>query len=377
MELSYWEKDAFYGPADVVIAGSGFTGLWTALHLKNKHPDLRVTLIERGSLPTGASTKNAGFACFGSVTELMKDVHESGVEAMLSLVEMRYSGLKRIRKFFSKKEVDFTRSGGYELFPSVSPDRYRELKAHIRWLNHVLDPVLKTKTTFSFADDMIPEMGLSNVSHLIYNQLEGVLHPGKLCKLLLAKVQEAGVSVLTDMEIIHLDEHSRGVTIHTSKGIPLETVKLMICTNGFARQLLPELDVFPRRGQVLLTAPIPGLKIKGCFHFDEGFYYFRNIGDRLLLGGARNTDFESENTEVMETSQGIQSALEKFMGTYLLKDTEFEITDRWTGIMGFGKEKTPLISQISSSTYCAVRLSGMGVALAPVIGERAAQMVAG
>jgi gamma-glutamylputrescine oxidase len=377
MQLSYWEKDAFYGPADVVIAGSGFTGLWTALHLKNKHPELKVTLIERGSLPTGASTRNAGFACFGSVTELMKDVHESGVEAMLSLVEMRYRGLKRIRKLFSKKEIDFMKTGGYELFTSVSQDRYKELKAQIRWLNHVLDPVLKKKTTFSFADDMIPELGLSGVSHLIFNQLEGVLHPGKLCKQLLTKVQEAGVTVLTDMEIIHLVEHSRGVTIETSKGLALETHKLMICTNGFARQLLPDLDVFPRRGQVLLTAPVPGLKIKGSFHFDEGFYYFRNIGDRLLLGGARNTDFESENTAVMETSRGIQSALENFMETHLLKDIEFEITDRWTGIMGFGKEKTPLICEVSSNIYCAVRLSGMGVALAPVIGERAALMVAG
>lgn len=119
------------------------------------------------------------------------------------------------------------------------------------------------------------------------------------------------------------------------------------------------------------------MKIKGSFHYDEGFYYFRNIGDRLLLGGARNTDFESENTSEMETSRSIQSALENFMEAHLLKDIEIEITDRWTGIMGFGKEKTPLISKVSSNVYCAVRLSGMGVALAPVIGERAALMVAG
>jgi glycine/D-amino acid oxidase-like deaminating enzyme len=224
---------------------------------------------------------------------------------------------------------------------------------------------------------MIPELGLSEVSHLIYNKLEGVLHPGKLCQLLLRKVQEAGVTVLTDMEILQLEEHSMGVSIQTSKGITLETEKLLVCTNGFARQLLPGLDVHPRRGQVLLTAPIPGLKIKGSFHFDEGFYYFRNVGNRLLLGGARNTDFDSENTDVMETSHRIQTSLETFIGTYLLKDTAFEITDRWTGVMGFGNEKTPLITQVSSRTYCAVRLSGMGVALAPVIGEKAAFMVAG
>src|SRR4051794_20986302 len=98
--LSIWEKQSFYAPADILIAGSGFIGLWSAWWLKKKHPHLRITIIDRGIMPTGASTRNAGFACFGSVTELMKDVLVMGEDRMLELVEMRYKGLSRIRKAF-------------------------------------------------------------------------------------------------------------------------------------------------------------------------------------------------------------------------------------------------------------------------------------
>ncbi|MFL5809244.1 MAG: FAD-dependent oxidoreductase, partial [Flavisolibacter sp.] len=60
--VSIWEKETFYAPQDVVIAGSGFVGLWSAFFLKKKKPKLKITVVDRGLIPTGASTRNAGFA---------------------------------------------------------------------------------------------------------------------------------------------------------------------------------------------------------------------------------------------------------------------------------------------------------------------------
>ena len=60
--------------------------------------------------------------------------------------------------------------------------------------------------------------------------------------------------------------------------------------------LLPNIGITagitPARGQIIVTEPIDDLPWTGCHHFDEGFYYFRNIGNRVLLGGARNQDFD-------------------------------------------------------------------------------------
>ena len=69
--LSFWERDSFFNDIDVVIIGSGIVGLSTALSLRERDATLRIAIIERGAMPTGASTRNAGFACFGSITELL------------------------------------------------------------------------------------------------------------------------------------------------------------------------------------------------------------------------------------------------------------------------------------------------------------------
>src|SRR6476619_2472832 len=100
MQFSIWEKESFFAPQDVIIAGSGFVGLWSAFYLKKKYPQLQVAIIDRGLIPTGASTKNAGFACFGSLSELVHDARHMGTDKMLELVELRYKGLERIQKYF-------------------------------------------------------------------------------------------------------------------------------------------------------------------------------------------------------------------------------------------------------------------------------------
>ena len=105
LALSVWEKESFFAPSDIVIAGSGLVGLWSAYYLKRRDPSLRITIVERGLIPTGASTRNAGFACFGSLSELIADAREMGEDKMLELVEMRFKGLKRIRKTFDHQEA--------------------------------------------------------------------------------------------------------------------------------------------------------------------------------------------------------------------------------------------------------------------------------
>ena len=71
MNLSYWEKDTYFSNIDVLIIGSGIVGLTAALELKSANPSRKIIVIERGFLPCGASSKNAGFSCFGSVSELL------------------------------------------------------------------------------------------------------------------------------------------------------------------------------------------------------------------------------------------------------------------------------------------------------------------
>src|SRR6478735_6860175 len=112
--LSIWEKESFYSNPDVIIIGAGLSGLWSAFHLKKIKPSLSITIIERGLIPSGASTRNAGFACFGSLTELLHDVELMGADKMLQLVGMRHQGLQQIMRTFNPAETGFSLCGGYE-----------------------------------------------------------------------------------------------------------------------------------------------------------------------------------------------------------------------------------------------------------------------
>ncbi len=405
MAVSVWEQSTYFAPKDLVIVGCGFVGLWTAYEAIQKNPKLNITILERGVIPSGASTRNAGFSCFGSVSELMYDVQLMGETAMLETVKMRYDGLQRIQKVFKAKEIDYNQWGGYELFEGkkkakdskgklkkgsndAMSDLYdiSKLENDIAYLNKILPPALKTPKKngkylpiYTNANKDIKKLGFQGIEALAFNQLEGQLNSAKLVLALQKAVQSKGVQILFNTEVKKFKSHKKGVTITTNLDAPLEAKQFLICTNGFAKQLIPDLDVVPARGQVFVTEPIKNLKFKGCFHFDEGYYYFRNLGNRLLLGGARNADFKNEKTYSLETSATIQKVLEDFMMQRILpkgsKKPKIEL--RWSGTMGMGKIKKPIIEKLQPNVYCAVRMSGMGVAIAPIVAQRALKLMKG
>ena len=402
MAISVWEQSTYFAPKDLVIVGCGFVGLWTAYEAIQKNPKLNITILERGTIPSGASTRNAGFSCFGSVSELMYDIQLMGETAMLETVKMRYDGLQRIQNVFKAKEIDYNQWGGYELFEGkktikdskekVSKEAasalydISKLESDIAYLNKILATALKTPKKngkylpiYTNASKDIKKLGFQGIEALAFNQLEGQLNSAKLVLALQKAVQGKGVQILFGTEVKKFKSHSKGVTIMTNLEAPIEAKQFLVCTNGFAKQLMPSLDVVPARGQVFVTEPIKDLKFKGCFHFDEGYYYFRNLGNRLLLGGARNADFKKEKTYSLETSDTIQKVLEQFMMERILpkgsKKPKIEL--RWSGTMGMGKLKKPIIEQLQPNVYCAVRMSGMGVAIAPIVAQKALKLMKG
>lgn len=370
--ISIWEKETFFAPYDVVIAGSGFVGLWSALQLKKKKPKLRICIVDRGVIPTGASTRNAGFACFGSVSELIHDAKTMGTDKMLQLVEMRFKGLKKIQKYFEDNEIDFERCGGYELYDDKGTTDSRQLKENIEYLNTLLKPITDAKNTFRLVDEEITALGFGHTQHLVRNNLEGYLHSGKLVQSLLNSVQAMGVTIFNATEITGFEKKRNHYELNTNHPFTLTTEQLLICTNAFAKELLPMLDIVPARGQVLLTSPIKELAWSGTFHSDEGFYYFRNLGNRVLLGGARNKAFQEEETKEMTTTDFIQTELERYLADVILPNHagKYTIEQRWSGIMAMGKEKMPLTEEIQPGIFCALRMGGMGVALAPVVAQQ-------
>lgn len=373
MNLSYWELQQFFNKTELVIAGSGIVGLNAAIQAKTKFPDKKIVILERGLLPSGASTKNAGFACFGSISELLSDLETSSEKTVWETVALRYKGLLKLRKLLGDKHIDYKNYGGHEIFDSEY--EFGRCQAVISHFNVMAKDITGKKTTYLHNDTVIKKNGLKNILHNIENKEEGQIDTGLMMFNLLDLARRKGIIILNGIEVTKISDDTSGCKLLLNNSIEIKTKKVIIATNGFARQLLKKKDVQPARAQVLITNEIKGIKIKGAFHYQQGFYYFRNVGNRVLLGGGRNLDIKGEQTTEFGLTPRIQKQLEKMLSTIILPGSDYKIEHRWSGIMGVGNEKKPIIEHISPNVVCAVRMGGMGVAIGSLVGEMAAKKI--
>jgi glycine/D-amino acid oxidase-like deaminating enzyme len=373
--FSYWEREIYFDNIDVIIIGSGIVGLNAAMNLKQKAPKLKVMVLERGLFPDGASNRNAGFACFGSPSELLEDLKTHTEEEVFTIVDRRWEGLQKLRENLGDKNIGYEPFGGYELFNPNDEALYEDCFYQLGYLNKQLSPIIGAFTTFKVVDHKINKFGFKHTNHLIENVAEGQINTGKMMQSLLNKVLKLGIIVLNNFSVITFNDDINMVEIHSDDGIVINAKKLLIATDGYAKQLLPELDVKPARAQVLITKPIENLKIKGAYHFDKGFYYFRNVGNRILFGGGRNLNFKQEETFDMNLTAQIQDQLELLLRETILPYMHFEIDMRWSGIMGMGDKKSTILKNLSKNVFCAVISGGMGVAIGSLTGMEAADMV--
>lgn len=373
--LSFWEQEAFFHHADLLVIGSGLTGLQTAAAVKKQRPDWRVAVLDGGALPAGASTRNAGFACFGSLSELLDDLQHSSESEVLQLVERRWKGLLRLRQTLGDRAIGYQEYGGYEVFRREDKSVWEHCVAQMPAFNQALQGITGQAEVYQQADERAADFGFAGVEHLVLNRLEGQVHTGYLMKSLLDYTRQLGVQIFSGVEVEHIDEQGDRVALHTAQGWKLSAARVLVATNGFARRLLPEVALVPARNQVLITSPMPGHGLRGCFHYDRGYYYFRDVGDRILLGGGRNLDLQAEETDAFGSNEAIQQALTSLLESVILPGQKPRIDAWWSGIMGMGQEKKPLLQWHSERVLMAVRLGGMGVALSSLLAEEAGAML--
>ncbi len=370
-QLSFWEKKTFFDQIDFLIIGAGIVGYNTALFLKKKNPDAKILIIEKGYLPSGASTKNAGFACFGSPSEIYDDLKKIKEKEVWETVAKRWEGLIRLKEIVSENNMDYQRNGSWEVLSFKQTELKKELDCFLPELNKKIKEITGVDNVYSIDDKISDKFGFKNIYSSYYNLLEAQIDTGKLMQYLHKVSIENNILILFGINVLDI-EINDGI-VKTNIG-DIVSEKVIICTNGFASKLLPDEDVSPARAQVLITKPIPNLKIKGTFHYEHGFYYFRNIYNRILLGGGRNLDIEGETTFEFKNTVRITEELKDLLANIILPDTSYEIDYFWSGIMGTGKSKSPIIKQIGTKTYCGVRLGGMGVAIGALVGQELAEL---
>ena len=372
--ISFWEKNELLS-YDLIVLGGGITGMFCALSYREKFPEASIAILERGLFSSGASTKNAGFACFGSLTELIEDIEQMNESEVYKIIQMRLEGLSLLRKTLGDNNLDIQFNGGYELFF----DKNSEVIDKIDYVNSFLKPIF-SKQVFKFNNSKINEFGFDSnkVKFIVENKLEGQINTGKMMRSLRGKVNMGNIDFFsnTTLEKFEIQNDQKLLTLNLkNEEFKLSCKKLAICNNAFVNQILPNLNIIPGRGLIIISKPMKNLKIKGSFHYEKGYYYFRNIDDRILLGGGRNMDMDVEKTTQFGINQKIKNKLLNDIHQFIIPKEEFNIEMEWSGIMAFGKNKIPIVRRENQYTAIGVKLGGMGIAIGSLIGKKVADLL--
>ncbi|MFT6718416.1 MAG: gamma-glutamylputrescine oxidase [Sphingobacteriales bacterium] len=369
----FWEQQFWPKNPDFTIIGAGIVGLSAAIEIKKRAPKASVHILEKSPIGAGASSRNAGFTCFGSPTELLSDLKVMPAEELIELIQMRWSGLQILLDRCGKTEIEYHNWGSTECFLPDANAEYHSAKSQLPFLNELIKDAIELPECFS--DLHLQDHGFNLHQNGFFNQYEGQIDTGKMYQKLEQLAMQSGVIISRGANIESIDFEDHPI-LHFQEQFPaIRTKNLLICTNGFSQELMPNLDCFPARAQVLVSSPINQLPFKGTFHMDEGYYYFRNIGNRVLLGGGRNLDIPGETSTNRTVNEKIQIELEKLLRNRILPKHTFNIDYQWTGIMGTGKVKKPIIEKKGNHCLVGVRLGGMGVAIGSHLGNQMAKII--
>ena len=359
--ISYWELD-YYREHDFVIVGGGITGINTALCIKQQQPWKSVLVIDHHWLGGGASSKNAGFVCFGSPTEILDDIQNFGENITTQLIARRWEGAKRLLETVPHSKMEFLKTGGYEVYDHQTlpePD-------HIENLNSIMSKITSKENYFELKKNTISS---SFDPKAIYMREEGRINPKKMMHFLYQKAIQLGINFIND-HVLNIDIHANQVELQNFGRVTFG--KCGMTLNGYIKNLIPDSDVKPARNVVIITEDLPEINWDSVVHYNKGYVYFRRIGNKILLGGGRNLDPQKETSDKIEVNEKISTYLQDFLCNKLCNHKDVKIIHQYIGILGFGNDKIPVVKPYSSDILLASGLGGMGVAIGSQLGKELA-----
>jgi len=338
------------GAPEVAIVGGGITGVSAALTLARLGK--RVCVHEAREVAAGASGRNGGFALRGGAM-----AYDSARDWLGAADAAAYW---RLTEAYVDRMADlggdaFRRAGSLRL---AGEDELDELRAEYE--------ALRADGFDAEWRDELPAPLSGRFPGALFHPGDGVLQPARLVRRLAAAAVEAGVEIR---------EHHR---VRDVAELGADTV--LVATDGYPSGLLGALEglIIPTRGQMLATEPLEERLFPLPHYGRHGFdYWHQDESGRLIVGGFRDADMDSEFTASEETTPRIQGALEGFVESLLGRSPA--ITHRWAGIFGLVPDLMPVVGELPGAdrVWVAGGYSGHGNVLGLLSGDLVAKAIAG
>jgi glycine/D-amino acid oxidase-like deaminating enzyme len=365
--------------ADVVIAGGGFTGLWTAYFLTEADPNLAIVVLEQDICGGGPSGRNGGFAS-GWWDELDALVALYGAEAAVRACRAISSSIDAIGDFCTAHGVDaWFKKAGYVFAATatqhlaVCEDMLRlahEVGAGDELRNLATEEVRARCDSPSFRGGAFMRDGAS-------------VHPARLVRGLRRVLLERGVAIHEGTTVIRLEPGRPALAI-TPKGT-VRARHAVIAVNAWATGW-PELRrrLVAWSSYIVLTAPAP--ERLEAIHWTGGelvsdlrtsVRYFRTTRDgRIAFGGGGGRagtrigeSFTKDMRAVVEAAEGFRLLFPTF--------ADVPIVDAWGGPIDVSPTHLPAFGSLEPNVHYALGYTGNGVAPSHLAGRVLADLVTG
>ena len=349
MTVSYWQKRKFAGTGslrrpsaslkkwDIAVIGGGLVGVAAAYYLKLLGCD-RVVVLEKKCVGYGASGRNAGFILAGLAEPYSRLIVAMGRDSAKEIMISTLDNHDLIESAVSDKAIEcgYRRGGSYHL--AISEVERKELEESVELLN---------------ADGFNVEYR-SGVSRQAGGRLKkypgGLFNPadGKIDPFAFVNGLSDGLDVFEGFEANRIIKCGGALEIRSEKE-KISAEMAVVAVNGYAPLLDRYFDnlVFPVRGQMLATSPVPGNRLgESPYYANFGYDYFRRTDDdAIIMGGLRNRFIDDELGYEDITNPALQKALEDYIIENLGID-EFSVDARWGGVMGYTIDGLPLVGSL-------------------------------
>ncbi len=378
MIFSYWEKQWLAARADITIIGAGLVGSFSALALSRTYPRASIQIVDAHAIPQGASTKNAGFICTGSASELLSNINEQGADELWTLVERRWKGRLLLQEFLDTHGISWSKAPAYEIFTESLAASHSACISQLTELNHQMHSITGL-TDFFLPGGKYPDHRSESSSlwqphvQCISQYAEGQIQPMVLLMRLHEVLREARVRVITGFRASRYEMSSEEIIVHGENDARLLTDRLVIASNGFAKNLIPTAHITAVRNQVIVSQRIPRLPA-ACIHMDRGYYYFRNVGSRLLAGGGRHELGNDEITSELAISNVAKTHLQD-IALQTFQIPSYDVAHHWSGILGLPSGLGPSAQRVEDRIYAAVGMGGMGLSIASQLASEMADLI--
>jgi gamma-glutamylputrescine oxidase len=336
----------FAGRPDVAVIGGGVTGCSCALTLAER--GVRVRLYEAREIAGGASGRNGGFALRGATLPYDEARRELGDARARLVMELTERALDRMEDLAG----DALRRVGSLRLAFDEDERAALRREH--------DALREHGFGVEWVDELDPPLSSLYLGAILHPR-DGALQPARWVRRLAAHAGEAGADV-REGERVTIEELDAGA--------------IVVAGDGFIPQLLPELPIRSTRGQVLATERLRERLYERPHYARGGYDYWHQLPDgRLVIGGNRDASFETEETDVEETTDLVQEQLEALVER--LVGYRPKVAGRWAGIWGTTPDLIPLVGEVRDGVWAAGGYSGHGNALGLACGDLVARAILG